>query len=168
MKKYLVLLVAVAVAACSQSDTQTPQEEILKQEKQSTIPDHFYSLQDGQEYGYESAISQDQANAGQAASNIIMIRFAGEKDGKYQIYGKENQVYSVFECDKNCQFIKSMVFVDNQLIRKEMLKGGNDSVASFAFMDAINGKLEKSVEESKGKKYHIWFTEKGKQRTEIK
>ena len=184
MKQYLCILSLLALAACGQPSAektapepaptqQQPTETAEASEVQepvkveSTAKEHHYAIKDGMEYGYESAISDDDAKAGQVANKVMMMRYAGEKDGKYQVHAKDGAATMVIECDKQCDYIKTMMFVDNQMMQKEMLKGGNGSLASIALSDAINGQLEPFVEESKGKKYHVWYTEKGKSREEV-
>ena len=184
MKQYLCILALAALAACGQPSneaaapaTQPPATEQNQtaeaSEAQAPAQEnpanraHGYAIKDGMEYGYETAISDDDAKAGQVANKVMMMRYAGEKDGKYQVHAKDGAATTVIECDKQCDYIKTMAFVDNQLVQKEMMKGGNGSIASIALADAINGQLEPFIEESKGKKYHVWYTEKGKSREEV-
>ena len=183
MKQYLSILALAALAACGQPSNETAapaqapateqNQTAEAQEAQAPVQEkpatkaHGYGIKDGNEYGYESAISEDDAKAGQVANKVMMMRYSGEKDGKYQVHSKDGSATLVLECDKQCDYIKTMVFVDNQMMQKEMLKGGNGSIASIALADAINGQLEPYVEESKGKKYHIWYSEKGKSREEV-
>lgn len=178
MKKYICLLaLSLGLVACEKDDSapKTAQESTGTQTTgavESVVSDlvlpHNYSLKDGLEYGYELAISQDAAESGQAASSILMFRYSGNKDGKVQLFGDEGGVITTAECEGNCDFIKVMTFMGNQMLSKEMIKGGGISVASLALDDARNGKLEQYVHEEKGKKYHVWYTEKGRKLEEIK
>ena len=186
MKQYLCILTLATLAACGQPSNETAapaqapateqnqtaeaseaQEAQAPAQESPAVKAHGYGIKDGLEYGYETAISDNDAKAGQVANKVMMMRYSGEKDGKYQVHAKDGAATTVIECDKQCDYIKTMVFIDNQMMQKEMMKGGNGSIASIALADAINGQLEPYVEESKGKKYHIWYSEKGKSREEV-
>jgi hypothetical protein len=123
--------------------------------------EHFYSLKEGNEYGYEHAISDDEQNKGQAAARLTMFKFAGVQDGRYQVYTKNKSVIQVIECDKECKFIKVMTFVNGNHMQTERIAGGNGSIASSVMQDAINGRLERAVTTSKtdGSRKYVWFSE---------
>lgn len=172
-----VLLAGLALAGCGgeQQPVPTSQNSAAPQAPEAASPavapepqpaappavEHFYSLKDGTEYGYQHAISEEQEKQGQVAEQITMFQFAGEKDGKYQVFAKEKSFYQVVECDKECKFIKVMTFAAGQHVNTERIAGGNGSIASIALQDAINGQLEQTVITSKanGSKNHVWFTE---------
>jgi hypothetical protein len=119
-------------------------------------------MRDGNEYGYERAISQDEQNQGQATNQLLMVKYAGQKDGKHQVYVQDKQTFGVFECSAQCDYIKGMTFLGNEHIKTERMKGGPESVAGAALADAINGKLEQAKvakKSDKSKKMHIWFSE---------
>ncbi len=124
-------------------------------------PDHFYTMRDGFEYGYERTLSSNEINNGQAATTLVMIRYAGNKNGKHQIYNEDNGVFSVFECSVPCEFVKSMVFVDGEHVRTERMRAAG-TIAEAALLDAQNGKLEQAERKRKSqpnKSYHLWFDE---------
>lgn len=172
-----VLVAGLALAGCGGEQQPVPTSQnsaapqapeaappAVEPESQPAAPpavEHFYSLKDGTEYGYQHAISEEQEKQGQVAEKITMFQFAGEKDGKYQVFTKEKSVYQVIECDKECKFIKLMTFASGQHVNTERIAGGNSSIASIVLQDAINGQLEQTVITSKadGSKSHIWFSE---------
>lgn len=166
------LFTAVALLGCGESKTETPKQTNQSvetatpgapPEQASPVkPDHFYSMRDGNEYGYERAISNEEQNQGQAANKLLMLKFAGQKDGKYQVYTQDKQTFGVFECSAPCDYIKTMVFFGKEHIKTERIKGGTGSIAGAALTDAINGKLEQAKvtrRSDKSKKVHIWFNE---------
>ncbi|MDO1509938.1 MULTISPECIES: hypothetical protein [unclassified Neisseria] len=173
-KMFYLASLCFALSACggdsgSNAPVQTAEAESLSESKPEPIsPAHYYSLKDGLEYGYEQVISHDAANQGQAANHVLMLRYSGSKDGKHQLFNSENGLSQVIECEGDCSFIKMMIFSGGQMLKKEVIKGGNHSIAALALEDAKNGKLEQYIHESKGKKYHVWFTDKGRKLEEIK
>lgn len=128
------------------------------------IPDHHYSIKDGYQYGYEQAISQNDTDAGKLANTLLMFRYSGMKNGKYQVYNTDDtlDVLSVLECEKPCEFVKISTHVsvlDQPKVEHMRLAPG--TIAWSVFTDAMNGKLEPVVLEKNGKKSNIWITEKG-------
>ena len=149
---------ALGLIGCE--DQQQTQAEIAE------VPvkvEHHYSLKDGYEYGYEQAISQDAADSGQAASTLLMFKYAGTKDGVYQAYTKEaSGAISVLQCNNPCDFLKIMVFYDGEHLKTERMKATEGTIGWSVISDAINGQLEQYVGENKstGQKLNVWFTEK--------
>ncbi len=173
MKKstlFISLFAAGVLLGCGEAKTEAAKPAAQSTETVSEAPeaaapaksDHYYSMRDGDEYGYERAISQDEQNQGQAANQLLMVKYAGQKDGKYQVYVQDKQTFGVFECSAQCDYIKSMTFFGKEHIKTERMKGGPESVAGAALTDAINGKLEQAKvakKSDKSKKMHIWFSE---------
>lgn len=170
----IALLGAIALSGCSDkvktaetataipATTDTQPTTQPKEEKEAMSAEHFYSMKDGMEYGYEHALSEDDQQKGQAAAQLTMFKYAGEKDGKYQAYVKANGATQVIECDKECKYIKIMIFIGNEHAKTERIAGGNGSIASSVMADAIGGQLEQAVLTSKAdksKKSHVWFSE---------
>lgn len=160
----LLTVVALALTGCDNNsnaskDKQKPVAEIALDTPQI---DHYYSLKDGSEYGYEQAVSLDSANAGQAAPTLIMFKYAGEKSGVYQAYMKEDTgAVTSLECNNPCEFIKINVFFDGQHIKTERIKATEGTIGWLVMADAINGKLEQhiAIHKKTGEKAHVWFTE---------
>ena len=87
MKQYLSILALAALAACGQPSNETaapaqapateqnqtaeaPEAQAPVQEKPA-IKAHGYGIKDGMEYGYETAISDDDAKAGQVTNKVM-------------------------------------------------------------------------------------------------
>lgn len=173
MKKLAMVLALTSVlglTACNQE----PQGAIVVPEQAEIAPepikiDHYYSMKDGYEYGYEQAISQDSADAGQVASTLAMFKYSGQKDGVYQTYTKNvSGVITSLQCNNPCDFIKVMTFLNGQHLTTERLKATEGSIGWTVMADAINGQLEAFVQEKNGKSFSVWFDEeKGLQTTAV-
>lgn len=166
--KRLVLVAVISAAlfgltACDQNKT-TAQ---AAPEQASIVPepvkaDHYYSLKDGYEYGYEQGVSQNSTNEGQVASTLLMFKFAGEKDGIYQAYAKNAMgAFDVVQCTNPCDFFKEMIFFNGEHIKTERIKAVEGSIGWSVMADAINGKLEQYVGMNSvtRKKVNVWFDE---------
>ena len=173
MKK-LILAIAVMLALVGCDDNSNKAPEKLAAEIAQEVPkaDHYYSIKDGYEYGYEQAISQNSLNAGQIASALIMFKYAGEKNGVYQAFSNEaTGATTVLQCNNPCDFIKVMVFLDGEHIKTERVKAVAGSIGWTVMSDAINGKLEQYIRMNKqtNKKVNVWFAEQeGMEATPIK
>lgn len=124
-------------------------------------PAPLYSMNDGLEYGYEQAVSDEARQRGQIASKLIMVKFLGERDGVLQFHTKEGPLHVVFQCQKPCEFIKQMVFYDKELQRKEHIRAVAGSIAWAMAHDAMNGHLKKFSKDRDGKQSEVWFDESG-------
>ncbi|GAA5786886.1 hypothetical protein [Chitiniphilus shinanonensis] len=157
----LVVLLTMTSEMPPSSATPVQTEAAQVTTTDSAIPPHNYSLRDGDEYGYELALSQDQKNSGQAMNPLIMFRFSGIQNGKYQIYHEEGSAFDVVECTKDCKFMKIMMFRDGRLAGKERVRVEEGVMAWQVMKDAINGHLVPyhPVEKASGRKLKVWFSE---------
>jgi hypothetical protein len=124
-------------------------------------PEHYYSMRDGYQYGYEMAVSADDINRGQAAKELLMFKYVGEHNGLYQVFTKVNEmVVSVMECSNPCEFIKTMIFIQGGKTQIQRMRSVEGTIGNLVLKDAINGNLEQYIAEKKGSKFTIWFDEK--------
>ena len=124
-------------------------------------PRHNWTYRDGNQYGYEQGISDEQRAQGQVATKLLMFRFNGERDGKYQAYVRDGDYASVLECQSPCEYVKSMVFTGRgKAIRTEHMRAVSGSIASALIEDMRDGDLELYTFEREGKRYSHWFDEK--------
>lgn len=161
LNKYLVtMLVVVIVSGCTDKsavEAAAPAKIVAP----VSVIDHYYSLKDGFEYGYEPAVSLDAQNAGQVAGTLMMFKFAGESNGFYQAYNKDTSgAITVAECANPCEFIKVMVFYNGVHVNTERMRATDGTIGWLVMSDAINGKLEQYQMDKNGKKYSVWFDEK--------
>lgn len=149
------------IKAVIQTTESVPPKE-LEAEVAAPVIDHNYSMKDGYEYGYEQAVSADAENAGQVATELLMFKYAGKKDGMHQVYVKNNAyMTSIIECAEPCEFMKIIQHIKgSSTANTQRLRAVPGSVGYGVIEDAINGKLEQFIGEKDGKKYTIWFTEK--------
>lgn len=167
MKKLAIVMVlsGLFLVGCDsgQNTQQVSVEEAPTAEIAQSTPkvDHWYSMKDGYEYGYEQGISQDQQNAGQGAATLMMFKYAGQKDGMYQAYSKDaaSGAIVVAQCSNPCDFIKLMTFFQGEHLKTDRMKATEGTIGWLVMADAINGKLEQYVMDKNGKKAHVWFDE---------
>lgn len=171
MKKIILGTFALLLlAGCGSKESAAPQQAAQEPapaeiQQAPSKPDHNYAMKDGLEYGYEPALSADAQNAGQAASKLMMFKYAGEKDGKHQVYFKDGPNLIVAECSNPCDFVKTMQFFQQAHIKTERLRAAPELLIWLVLEDAMNGKLEQYHPTRDGKKYNVWFTEEGPKQT---
>lgn len=159
MKALTILAITVVLAACG-DDARAPAQPAKAEVVSVKKSDHEYSLKDGYDYGYERAVSDEDAAKGKVASSLLMVRYAGARDGKFQAYIKDRATIAAFECANPCEFLKTMTFYDGDLMRTERTRAVEGSVGWSVMSDAINGKLSPWIGTRNGKKFNIWFDEK--------
>ncbi len=169
MIRSIFLLVMVGMlAGCGNGTAPSASAEQAKIAPEPPRIDHYYSMQDGLEYGYEAAISQDAANAGQVATKLMMFRYAGSQGAKHQVYSKDGATVLAIECSNPCDFIKMMTFFQGEHVSTDRIRATEGNLATMVIMDAVNGKLERFFTEKDGKKVAFWFDEKsGPQRIPV-
>lgn len=124
------------------------------------VPDHWYSLKDGQEYGYQEKLTPADAAAGKLAGKVWTVKYAGLHDGADQLFAKFGQAIVVLECKRPCKFVKTMTFVADQFVDKNYQQAVVGSLGWEMMTDAAAGKLKPYVATKNGKHYHVWFDEK--------
>lgn len=130
---------------------------------------HYYSMRDGNEYGYEMALSQDAINQGQVAPTMAMFRYHGSRDGKFQASTTESgDVTTTLECSNPCEFMKIIVSSKSLgHIKTERMRAAEGAVGWYVMQDAINGKMEQYIGQRNGKKYTVWVEESGVIKTPV-
>lgn len=162
MKKLMIVVAMLMLAGCEQESQTKTATSAAQAVAQAPIKTHNYSLKEGYEYGYERAVSVEQANKGQVASSLMMAKFAGQRNGKYQVYATADEspgAVIVAECSNPCEFMKVMVFFRGEHINTQRMRVAPEIIGWMMLEDAINGKLDQYVAERNGKKMHIWFDE---------
>jgi len=163
MKRFITMvLAAFFLAGCGKESQTQPVAPAAQVIAPLPIKTHNYSLKDGDEYGYEQGLSVDDTNRGQGAPTLLMAKFAGSRDGKYQVYTKAAQypgAIIVVECTNPCEFMKSMVFYQGEFVNVQRIRAAQGIIGWAMIEDAINNELEQSFVENNGKKYSLWFDE---------
>lgn len=125
---------------------------------------HNFQVQDGLQYGYKAAISETARASGQVAPQILMFRFAGERDGKFQVHTVEGNAVTALECTKPCKVVKTIAFIDANYLRQSTqvshMAYEPGTIAYAVFEDALNGRLRPYGMERGNKRYQVWVEEK--------
>lgn len=136
-------------------------EPVVKASEPAEV-DHYYSMKDGFEYGYQKEVSDKDKDAGIATLPLLMVSYAGQRNGKYQVFMHAGPNYQVVQCENPCEFLKIMVF--NEYLKKpidtQRMQAVDGILGVTMIKDAINGKLEVFAPVKDGKTYHVWFDEK--------
>lgn len=128
-------------------------------------PAHNYVMRDGLRYGYPQALSAEQIQAGQAGESIVMVLYAGERDGKHQVHILQGRAIVAAECAWPCQALKVMTILDtdNPYLRREVrveyLAPQPNMIGYLAISDAANGHLRRYGWGQNGKAYQRWVDE---------
>lgn len=109
----------------------------------SPEPTHNYVMEEGGEYGYQPAISEEEANNGVATKALEMVRYRGEKNGTY-IVDAPDESGAIFrmECKDPCEYVKTRVIVEGQTIKSETVPNAPRSLMHAVLEDAMNGQLK--------------------------
>ncbi len=179
MKLKLMLLATIFAAACSQTTTpnsNAPSADAAATAKamaeiEATLKNQpHYTAKDGLEYGYTKGLSEDALKSGQAAAEILMFRYKGERNGRMQVTHQSGQIITAIECAEPCTVLKMMTFADIDYARNNVkvdrIQYAPGSIAHAVMNDALNHRLEPSftyqgkkamqewVEEGRGYKYY--------------
>lgn len=154
-----ICAIAVALAGCDNSSetsaaSAAPQAQASPSTPSSadavavapaapTPPTHNYAMEDEGEYGYQPAISEDDAKNGVAAKPLEMVRYRGEQKGAYTVDAVD-QTGAIFrmQCSEPCDYIKTRVIVEGQVIKTETVQNTPESLMHAVFEDAMNGQLQ--------------------------
>ena len=101
--------------------------------------DHHYSMKDGEAYGYEHALSEEDQKSGVASKSLEMFRYAGVEAGVYRlVIGDKSDPYEI-TCEKPCKFMKT--FEVGKEDKAERHAFDTTSIMGSAMEDAQAGKL---------------------------
>lgn len=171
MKKAIWVLMVLALAGCGEKagTAAVSSEPAAAEVVQPVKAEHYYSMKDGFEYGYEKALSQNDIESGKASSELLFFKYAGERNGIYQAYLKDGQIITTLECANPCEFLKVMVFADGEFYSKERMRATEGVLGWHVMADAINGYMEQYIAKKDGKQFNIWFSEEsGLERVPLK
>jgi hypothetical protein len=131
--------------ASKQGSPTTAQTQASTAPAAPILPSHNYRYEKDGEYGYESELSQDQIEAGVASAPMLMVRYLGQRRGRYRAEIVSGASTSVLSCSSPCSYITARDYYHNpysgsELIDKEVIPAGN-TVAASIMQDAMNGQL---------------------------
>lgn len=149
LRAMLIASLTVTLFGCSDSAS-VPSVQIAK-------PTQRYVLKDGDQYGYEQALSQDDQKRGQAATKVQMYSYLGRRDSTIQVMHRaDKKSRFVAECTLPCDFVKVYTFYGDQFVGKETIRLQPGALLGEVFDDAANGRLEQMVGEQRGQKVTFW------------
>jgi hypothetical protein len=152
-----IIMLSLLLVGCGQSVNS--QNDSATADMQAAEESHHYAVYSDGEYGYERAVSEDDKNAGQIASTVMLFKYLGEKDGLYQVMHTESEgVDLVLECENPCKFIRTYTLVNHQLGRKEMLPATEGTIGYLVMDDAINGRLKRHIFGTEGLQHTMWYS----------
>lgn len=129
-------------------DTVQNQPEVQTQ-TQPAVPQvstsHNYVLSQGDGlYGYERAVSEDEAQQGILSVPLVMILYDGIIDGKYtfDVQGANKFNFSRVSCASPCIFFDQNTIVNGVVVNKETLRAIPGTIAAEIIEDVQNGYLK--------------------------
>ncbi|MBU0915827.1 MAG: hypothetical protein KKD97_05705 [Gammaproteobacteria bacterium] len=165
MKSTLIAGVVLCLLAGCSGEKQDPQPQANAVAETAPVPvvrAHNYDFQEGHEYGYTMAPTEDNARAGLAANQVTMIKYAGQKDGRYQLHVSQGSVLTAIECSYPCEVAKIMIIMDMpgvppSTMNIQRVRLNSDAVAMLALDDAVKGKLTQYGRDKGGRKHSVWL-----------
>lgn len=158
-----VLLLAAAIYGASyyrqysETVAMTAEELPPTTVKVAEPPLHNFAMRAGDEYGYEPDVSEAQKQSGQVTAPLMMFRFAGERNGMYQIFHSNGNVRTVVDCEKPCEFVRARTFVNGHQTRVERVRRAEGSILYYAMDDAIHDRLSQHFSMKKGERLAVWY-----------
>ena len=139
-KTILLASVALVIAGCSSSNNPAPTP--ANESAAAPVPTQHFDTKEGEVYIYQSALSEDDKNAGKATPNLVGFKYLGEDAGVHtlQLLDPQDDPMGKASCSNPCKFIKMTVNGTTQ-----RMAYSEDSLIGSAFQDAFNGLLEPIV-----------------------
>lgn len=145
----LVTLSTMTIIGCSDSAPAASAEPAK--------PKQNYVLKEGDQYGYEQALSADDQKRGQVATKVQMYSYLGRRDSTLQVMQRaDKKSRFVAECTLPCEFVKVYSFYGDQFVGKETLRLQPGALLGQVFDDAANGRLDQMFGEQRGQKVTFW------------
>ena len=139
---WLAFAASLTLVACQPAGNSTAADSNATSGEAANTPSaHHWLIRDGQEYGYSSALSENDQLAGRGASDVIMFRYLGVTNGIYKLASLQGTDYFVTSCKNPCSVIKYYANADVSALTK-YITFNPDTVIGEALTDAFNGQLE--------------------------
>lgn len=134
---------SVPAAAVAAAPTSSPAPEAVAS---PPPPSHKYSMVDNGTYGYEPALSEDDIRNGTATKPLVMMRYVGNKNGRFVIIilGSDSNSPSYVNrvsCQAPCEFAKSETLSGDIVVNTETVRVTPDSIIGAMLQDAVSGQL---------------------------
>lgn len=98
-------------------------------------PAHRWEYREGDLYGYQTELSEEDKKAGKGASDVLMFRFLGKRGDVYRLQAENGPIFS---CENPCEVVKATIA--GQVV--DRVTYNPDTVIGGAFEDAFNGQME--------------------------
>lgn len=146
MKTIAACMVSLSLIACSGGSDETaananPAQVATAAPAPAPVIEHYYSLEDAGEYGYEQGISEDDRKSGTATKPVVMVRYIGAKAGTYTVQFKDGQIRQITSCKSPCEFVKSKTYYEGTLLKTETMPNNQGSIIWAVMEDAQAGML---------------------------
>ncbi len=94
--------------------------------------EHYYSFNDGFEYGYEL----------NGESQLFLVKYLGNRNKVYQLLTVDGIEAAIFECDTKCKYVKVYNLWDAHYQDMSVIKVNQSMVIWQAMQDAQNSRLK--------------------------
>jgi hypothetical protein len=105
-------------------------------------PPHAWQHRDGQEYGYETVLSEEDKHVGKAAADILMFRYLGEAGGIYTVEQVGNGLRVRASCTNPCDLVRVRTITPFGSTTQR-IAFAPDSIIGAALTDAFNGQMDR-------------------------
>ena len=79
---------------------------------------HYWTIHEGEEYGYENGISDDDQRAGVLSKPLVMISYLGEQNGEYKFSeDKGSGAIIIYSCKYPCTILKTTSYFRGTIIQ---------------------------------------------------
>lgn len=160
MRIFLCALIIFLTSCGQKTNVSSPQLE----SDHSFSKQHYYSLKEGNSYGYEKELTEHDRQSGVMAKSLVMFKYSGSKEGIHQVYSDDQltKTLIVIECSDPCEFLKILTYYngsESPII--ERMRTAEGTIGFSVMSDAISGNLEPVYKVKDGIKHRIWLTDHG-------
>lgn len=154
--------VLALLAACSK-----PAPEVARSPDPVAVPDLAvapppppprpnYVIRDGDEYGYQPAVSERDRENGLVTNALVMYSYLGEHNGVHQVMHRDGDLRFVAECEGACMHVKVYAFDDGRFLKREIYALTPGMLLAEVMEDATEGRLYPLRGTRDGKLVQIW------------
>ena len=153
LREFGLLFVTIKHISAPDSPVTSPSSSPMRK------PPHNYHVNDGFDYGYEKAVTEEEKKKGLRVGDMMILKYLGERNGTLQFLHDYYGDRIIFECQKPCEFVKTMAFRNGVFFLKKHDRLVQDSIILSASQDAENGYLKQYTPTRNGKPSSVWYDE---------
>lgn len=114
---------------------------------------HYWSIHDGDEYGYEHGISEDDQRAGVLAKPLVMVSYLGEQNGEYKFSeDKGSGAKIIYACKYPCTILKTTAYFHGTVINSIRQPNVGGSIGWAIMEDAAHHQVQPVGNSKKNRK----------------